>query len=237
MLLATGAIGAGLAACESKNIAPITTDSKNKNNNIASFPAPVIMNWTILPITFAAKCWIDDTYKLGFLANPTQHFIARESLFNMPSGATFSAHENTSKVRHLPLPFKNANVASLPRPAVSSILANEVDDTSLEWSLPADVIEEAFFNASFKAQLLSNPASALSSMGYSTGGVTINVHENSVSHYHLALVARPSSVNSSTSYANALAAATSNMDLASSKCCATGTCDTDRQTQPPVYTV
>lgn len=214
------------------------SESKKKgegSSRLSSITQPTIMNWTILPITYMAKCWIDSTFKSGFLSNPTAAFANRPSLINIPSGATFAVYDNASASdRNFALPFFHSGLSGLSRTQVASILQTETGgDTSLQWFLPADVIEEAFYNSTFKSSLLSNPASAISSMGYSTSGLSISVYANTSTLHNLALPTRPSGINSSSSYATALGAASSLMDLASSKCCGTGTCDEESEDDGP----
>lgn len=174
----------------------------------ASFMIPTAMNWTILPVSLMASCWIDDSFKASLLSNPDILISERDCLRSIPAGATFHVHENSSTVRHLALPFFNSTLAGMSRSDVSSLLQIETgNDQSLNWSLPADVIEEAYYSSDFCSSLLSKPAAALDTMGHSTTGMTIHVHANTSTEFNIALPPAPSGVDSSTSYETALAAA------------------------------
>lgn len=180
-----------------------------------SFAIPTAMNWTILPVSLTALCWIDETFKASFLSNPDILISERDRPRSIPAGATFHIHENSSTVRHLALPFFNSALAGMSRSDVSSLLQIETgNDQSLNWFLPADVIEEAFYSSAFHSSLLSNPAAALDTMGYLTTGMTIYVHANTSMEFNIALPPAPSGVDSSTSYETALAAAHTLLDAA-----------------------
>jgi hypothetical protein len=223
-----------LLGCDSNKIGPLDSPLGLDNTKplgrttLASFPPPIIMNWTVLPVTFMAACWIDEAFRSAFINDPTTFFADRPSLLNIPENSTFTVHANTSTSRHLALPHYSSVLQQMPRSQVAELLVQETgNDNSLEWLLPPTVIEEAFYNQSFRSSLIANPASALASMVFSTNGLTFYVHPNEVHHFNIPLPTAPQGVNSSTSFATALVAAKSMIDLASSKCCATGTCDDD----------
>ena len=181
---------------------------KTMDTRPTSFPTPTAMNWTVLPVRFMATCWIDDTFKQSFLRDPDTYIANRESLVNIPNGATFVVFEETPAVRHFALPYFNSTLAGMSRSAVSVLLQTETGgDTSLDWCLPADVIEEAFYNDTFRTDLLSYSAAVLRSMGYTTSGLTVHIHENTSTKFHLPLPPAPPGINASTSYETALAAA------------------------------
>lgn len=184
---------------------------------------PRVMTWTVLPNTIMAKCWIDSAFEGNVLGDATSVLRGRDSLRrslqNVPLETTFVVHRaTTGDKRILVLPYVDVDRLGLSREELLAIVRNETsDDQSLSFFLPADVIVDACFDAELRQELVQSPHDVLTRYGYSTTGLSIRVVENTTTTIHLQLPARPRTVTDTSSYNEALQAATTLMACSTSE--------------------
>lgn len=228
MALGAAVLAPVLSSCADNNLTESTTDEIGKKSQkkakLAGTVIPQIMDWTIIPKSIIASCWLSNAYKLNFVSNPTT--VLQSVITNLPTTISFTAKENTATTRNLPLPYLKSGLTSMTRAQIQIILSNEIGSDDLEFMLPASVIEEAFFNSAYKSLLLSDANSALQQKGYSTGSYTYHVSENTSTNYNISIPVAPANISTlSQSQAEALLLARFSGET--TKCCASGTCDND----------
>jgi hypothetical protein len=217
-----------LSGCSDNSLTESSTTEIEKKSQkeakLAGIVIPQIMDWTIIPKSVIASCWLSNIYKQNFVSAPTT--VLQSVITNLPTTISFTARENTTTIRTLPLPYLKSGLTHLTRAQIRNILSTEIGSDDLEFMLPASVIEEAFFNSTYKSLLLSDANSALQQKGYSTGSYTYQVSENTSTNYNLSIPVAPSNISTlSQSQAEALLLARFSGET--TKCCASGTCDND----------
>jgi len=148
---------------------------------------PLIMAWTVLPFRIVAKAWRDNTFLQELTDNTNA--VLRNALWELPWSNNYILSKESGNQRYLVLPeLPRAYVAWTEEQVLNQIIAETFGDVSLQYYLPARVINKAFFDSSYRTQLLSNADSALSSMGTAPrGGETFTVLENSGNNMNFVL--------------------------------------------------
>lgn len=227
MALGAAVLAPALSGCTDSSTAvppSETGHASQKKTKLAGVVIPQIMDWTIIPKSIIASCWLNSVYKQNFISNPAP--VMRSAIASLPTTINFTVKENTATVRHLTFPYLKPALAGMTRSQIQNILIHEIGSDDLEFMLPAPVIEEAFFNSTYKSLLLSDANAALQQKGYATGSFAYQVHANSPANYFISIPVAPSNVSAlSQSQAEALLLARFSGET--TKCCASGTCDDD----------
>ena len=178
------------------------------------------MDWTILPASVTARAWLDEGYKKQLLEDP-QPFLAAASR-RWPTDREFKVVADDRHTHFLVLPANKAN--GLSPEGVLRLLEKETrGDRTLEFFVPATVTARAFFDASYKAKLLRDPAAALRALGVTPPDKTVVVVENSIVRHYLVLRENPLR-HEDLSFEALRSRLIEIYGAASSQCCASGTC-------------
>jgi hypothetical protein len=186
-----------------------------------------LMDWTIMPARLIAWAWTDDAFRSELLTDPTT--VLRREVDRAPRDRSFRVVENFHGAHYLPLPARKPHTEGWSKESLLQRLKQETgNDRSLSYFLPAEVICEAWIDKVYKDYLLAEPVSALGSFRLSDPRSNTVVLENSLDIYHLVLPENPSrqsQLDFKAHYHNLL----KEFGAESTKCCATGTCDSPYQ--------
>lgn len=150
-----------------------------------------ILEWTIMPFKIVAKAWTDSTFLTNLLANPNT--VIQQNFFEVPLSYNFIINQDSGTTRYLTLPYFNPIYKTWTQEQITGKLTVETGgDISMQYFLPAHVINKAFFDAAYTTALLTNANSALGTAGMSApGGATIIVSENTATDHYLTLPLLP----------------------------------------------
>ena len=119
----------------------------------------------------------NEKFKNRFLSEPKS--ILTETGINIPNSVGVEAHEDTAQIRNFVIPMQSSNE----------------DEATASNPLFRKAIAKAYSDASFKAQLMQNPKSAIAEL---TGeslpeDIDVCVHENTSTLKHIVVTIDPAS--------------------------------------------
>ena len=192
---------------------------------MSTFEIPEIMKFTVLPYALTARAWLDVEFERDLLRNPRAFLLAKSNKF--PRAAQYVILRDTPGLKHYVLPFIAPALSLKSGNHLGKTIESEVGDTSdFSEFLPADVLARAATDRDFRNSLLTSPLGALSSMGHEPSD-DIRVYENSETVFHIPLRRNPAQLVDFRSIYLELRG--EGPLLASSKCCASGTCNDDKE--------
>lgn len=226
--VSTSILGTAAIALGEQLTKPVSAAQKSLISEKAVHELPVIMEYSVLPSSLTARAWVEPGFRSRLLSNPNEILQATPmKIMPWPKHISFEIHEDTEQVQHFTLPLFKSYFREMPEYELMARLRHEtLNEVSLEFFLPVDVIWTAWFDSSYRTLLLNDANRALSMRGYAPQR-PIKVHANEPGAYHLALKNTPLDVDALT-LESARSRYIELMAMAgSSQCCASGTCDID----------